>query len=141
MYSKVQEFHEKLGFHVNQPLLKAKSPAVAETARFLLVRSHELETEGLDSVEKLRAHLMMEELAEVLRALEDGDELALLDGLADLLYVVYGTAVSYNLPLDEAFEEVHRSNMTKRPNGPRCRDKGPDYEPPNLKDLLEKRDA
>lgn len=33
--------------------------------------------------------------------------------LADLLYVVYGTAAAYGLPIDEVYREVHRSNMSK----------------------------
>jgi len=33
--------------------------------------------------------------------------------LSDLLYVVYGMGDRLGLPLDEAFEEVHRSNMSK----------------------------
>ena len=89
----------------------------------------------------LRAHLMMEELGECLEALGRGDELGLLDGLADLEYVVVGTAVVHDLPLPEAFEEVHRSNMTKEKqvsdaNSDRVREKGPNYEPPNLERVL-----
>ena len=33
--------------------------------------------------------------------------------MADLLYVVYGTAVSYGIDMDPVFREVHRSNMSK----------------------------
>jgi len=33
--------------------------------------------------------------------------------MADLLYVVYGTAVTYGIDLDAVFAEVHRSNMSK----------------------------
>lgn len=33
--------------------------------------------------------------------------------LADLLYVVYGSAYSMGIPIDEVFAEVHRSNMSK----------------------------
>lgn len=33
--------------------------------------------------------------------------------LADLLYVVYGTADKLGIPLTEVFEVVHRSNMSK----------------------------
>jgi NTP pyrophosphatase (non-canonical NTP hydrolase) len=38
--------------------------------------------------------------------------------LADLLYVVYGTAEELNIPLQEVFEAVHKSNMSKaNPDG------------------------
>lgn len=33
--------------------------------------------------------------------------------LADLLYVVYGTAEELGIPLDRVFQEVHRANMAK----------------------------
>ena len=33
--------------------------------------------------------------------------------LADLLYVVYGTAAAFGLPIDEVYREVHESNMSK----------------------------
>jgi len=33
--------------------------------------------------------------------------------MADLLYVIYGTAVSYGIDMDPVFREVHRSNMSK----------------------------
>lgn len=62
----------------------------------------------------LRMHLIVEEASEVCLALTEQNEVQLLDGLADLYYVTLGTAVSYCLPLSEAFWEVHRSNMTKR---------------------------
>lgn len=58
--------------------------------------------------------------------------------LADLLYVVYGTAVSFGIPIDEVFDEVHRSNMSKLVDGkPVKREdgkvlKGPNYKPPRL---------
>lgn len=62
---------------------------------------------------------------------------------ADLLYVVFGLCVTYNLPIGEAFNRVHRSNMSKLGiNGkPVLREdgkvvKGPNYKEPNLKDLV-----
>jgi phosphoribosyl-ATP pyrophosphohydrolase len=90
-----------------------------------------------------RAHLIIEETAELLSAMHDMDEVKTLDALADLLYVVIGTAVMLDLPLDEAFGEVHASNMSKErqkddPLGDRVRDKGPNYKPPALDVVLNK---
>lgn len=33
--------------------------------------------------------------------------------VSDLLYVCYGLAVDFGLPIDDIFEEVHSSNMSK----------------------------
>lgn len=58
--------------------------------------------------------------------------------LADLLYVVYGTADAFGIDIDRVFAEVHRSNMSKLVDGkPLKREdgkvlKGPNYKPPNL---------
>ncbi len=88
----------------------------------------------------LRAHLQVEELGEELLALANCDELAVLDALADLAYVAVGTAVTFDLPLTEAFDEVHRSNMTKErqsgDEGDRFRNKGPNWEAPDLGRVL-----
>lgn len=61
----------------------------------------------------LRFDLMMEELHETLRAHRKDDVVQFADGLADLLYMVYGTAQEAGIPIDEVFEEVHRANMRK----------------------------
>lgn len=91
----------------------------------------------------LRLHLMMEELGEVSRGLNQKDLQHTADGLADLLYVVVGTATQLGLGpiLHELFAEVHRSNMTKdlglRWPGDRGARKGARYEPPRLAAILE----
>lgn len=61
----------------------------------------------------LRAELILEEAAEIIHALAVKNEVLLFDGLVDLLYVTLGTCVVYDLPAEEGFAEVHRSNMTK----------------------------
>lgn len=85
----------------------------------------------------IRAHLMLEELAEVLLALGTNQEVDLLDGLCDLVYVVLGAANTFDLPFEDAFAEVHRSNMTKgvHANDPRVRQKDT-YDPPKLASIL-----
>lgn len=88
----------------------------------------------------LRLVLVKEEYGEVLSATEADD---LLKELADLVYVTYGYAATFGWDLDEAVRRVHASNMSKLgPDGkPIYRDdgkvlKGPNYEPPYLKDLV-----
>lgn len=93
-----------------------------------------------------RVHLIVEEAGETIQAIADGDMLKAFDGTLDSAYVNVGFCVTYGLPFDEGFEEVHRSNMTKQrqatdPEGHRCRDKGPDFKPPNLQAIKRIRDA
>jgi predicted HAD superfamily Cof-like phosphohydrolase len=83
----------------------------------------------------LRASLIVEEASEIMRALANCDKVETLDGLADLLYVTFGTALVFELPVCEAFDAVHQSNMTKRPSDQRCSDKT-GFVPPDLKRLL-----
>lgn len=59
------------------------------------------------------------------------------DALADMVYVIYGTAETYGIPLDRVIAEVHRSNMTKTASGPMQKPvKGPDYQPPRIAEIL-----
>lgn len=61
----------------------------------------------------LRARLIEEEFEELKAAMEKNDLAGIAKEMADLLYVVYGTAVSYGIEMDPVFREVHRSNMSK----------------------------
>ena len=63
--------------------------------------------------------------------------------LADLVYVCYQYAENLGWDLDEALNRVHRSNMSKlgEDGNPVYREdgkvlKGPNYQPPNLTDLV-----
>ena len=61
----------------------------------------------------LRERLIQEEFEELKEAMGKQDLAAIAKELADLLYVVYGTAVSYGIDMDPVIREVHRSNMSK----------------------------
>lgn len=114
-------------------------------------------TAGTVDLRRLRYALVAEEVGELrdALALRDGldgpeddperiaDLEAILDALADIVYVAFGAALSFGLPLEEAIAEVHRSNMSKlgEDGKPVYRDdrkvlKGPNYSPPNLRPLL-----
>lgn len=41
------------------------------------------------------------------------DAFSVADALADIVYVVYGTALTYGIDLDSVLREVHRANMSK----------------------------
>ena len=62
---------------------------------------------------ELRVKLIQEESDELKEALDSGDLASIAKEIADLLYVVYGTAVSCGIDMDPVFREVHRSNMSK----------------------------
>lgn len=66
-----------------------------------------------EATRALRVRLIEEEFHELQDALAREDVTAVAKELADLLYVVYGTAVSCGIDMEPVFREVHRSNMTK----------------------------
>ena len=87
----------------------------------------------------LRERLIQEEFEELREAMGKSDLAAIAKELADLLYVVYGTAVSYGIEMDPVFREVHRSNMSKI--GGYKRDDGkwvkpPTYSPAAIEPIL-----
>lgn len=103
---------------------------------------------------ELRKRLIREEvLDELFPAMDRGDLVEIADALADVLYVVYGTAVSFGIDMEPISDEVHRSNMTKfstvgayvktcDETGKSLKDEGgktlkpPCYEPPQLAAIL-----
>lgn len=91
-------------------------------------------------LDKMRLRLVSEEFDEVCSAESEEN---LVKELADLVYVTYGYAAAFGWDLDEAVRRVHASNISKLgPDGkPMKRDdgkvlKGPNYQEPNLSDLL-----
>lgn len=66
-----------------------------------------------DQTRALRIRLIHEEFEELKEAMAKNDLVGIAKEMADLLYVVYGTAVSYGIEMDAVFREVHRSNMSK----------------------------
>lgn len=110
--------------------------------RFGLTRNQRPTNPGRD-VHRLRTLLIDEELAEFRNAGESGDLVGVADALADLLYVVYGAAEEYGIDLEPVFAEIHRSNMTKGTALCGCRRdgkvaKGPDYQPPRVREVVER---
>ena len=84
-------------------------------------------------VRDLRMDLLDEEVAELRAAVQQGDIVKIADAIADITYVAVGTAVTYGIPFDAVFAEVHRSNMTKVNTPAKAKPvKGPDYEPPDI---------
>ena len=101
------------------------------------------------SARSRQKNLIVEEFKEFLEAegmlFRDAQEFKsdALKELADLVYVCYQYAENIGWDLDEALDRVHRSNLSKLDddNKPIYREdgkvlKGPNYKPPNLKDLV-----
>lgn len=140
----VQDFHDKLSVSATRPWNEAPLPDLGDIAEELHDIAEWLESKikrGEKDQRWVDCQLMVEEVSEAVHALSVGDEIGFLDALADTAYIIFGRARTYNLPLREAFEEVHRSNMTKekQPDDAakeRVRVKGPNYSPPDLKKVL-----
>jgi len=114
----VQEFHEQFDIHVS-PI-----PSIPD-----------------EQTQILRKRLIQEEFEELQEALQEKDLPSIAKELADLLYVVYGTAVSLGIDMEPVFREVHRSNMSKvggykREDGKWV--KPPTYSPAKIEPLLKK---
>lgn len=120
----VQEFHETYGLPV-------------ETEQ----------TTGSEQTKSLRINLLQEELDELKEALESDDMVETLDALIDLQYVLDGAFLSFGLQNVKmaAFNEVHRSNMSKlgedgkpiRREGDGKVMKGPNYFKPDMTQFID----
>lgn len=116
----VKEFHEMVGAHIE------KRPHIPPI-----------------EVSKLRERLIQEEFQELVTAMEEADIVEVADALGDLLYVIYGTAISYGLDMEPITDEIHASNMTKFEDGRPVKDaggkvlKGKFYKRPNLRPIIE----
>ena len=96
-----------------------------------------------DKINKLRLDLITEELGELKLAMKNNDLLEVADALTDILYVTYGAGHAFGINLDECFNEVQNSNMSKLDDSgkPIYNDsgkvmKGPSYFKPNLNKFI-----
>ncbi len=115
----VQEFHETYGLPVES------APDISDA-----------------KTNQLRINLLAEEVEELQEALAAGDMVEVLDALTDIQYVLDGAYLSFGLQSvkQAAFDEVHRSNMSKlgADGKPIHREgdgkvmKGPDYFKPDM---------
>ena len=115
--SMVEDFHRKFD------ILVQASPAIPNR-----------------STKELRVRLIQEEFDELKEALTQENLVAVAKEMADLLYVVYGTAVSYGIDMEPVFHEVHRSNLSKVGGYKRVDGKWvkpPTYSPASLEPILD----
>ncbi len=87
-----------------------------------------------------RYRLMKDEVEEYLAGVQKGDLENIAKELADILYAVYGTILEHGLQdkMEEIFEEVHRSNMSKDYHEYKMI-KGPNYFKADVKKFLEEK--
>lgn len=119
-YQAVKSFHEAMG----QPV--GEQPHFLDEERF-----------------KFRMKLILEEVAEFIEAVEEGDLVNSFKELADIQYVVNGMAVEMGGNLDKVFDAVQESNMSKLGDDgkPLFREdgkvlKGPNYRAPDVEAVL-----
>jgi predicted HAD superfamily Cof-like phosphohydrolase len=96
-----------------------------------------------DKINELRVSLIKEELDELIEAMNKKDLVEVADALTDILYVTYGAGHAFGINLDDCFEEVQSSNMSKLDNNgkPIYNEKGkvlkgPNYFKPNLNKFI-----
>ena len=96
-----------------------------------------------NKINDLRINLIEEELNEFKYAMSKKDLKEVADALTDILYVTYGAGHAFGINLDDCFEEVQKSNMSKLGNDgkPIYNEngkvmKGPNYFKPNLNKFL-----
>ncbi len=96
-----------------------------------------------EKINNLRISLIEEELDELKLAISDNNIKEVADALTDILYVTYGAGHAFGINLDNCFDEVQESNMSKLDkNGKPIYNesgkvmKGPSYFKPNLSKFL-----
>tara|TARA_B100000029_G_scaffold508926_1_gene596936 strand:- start:1337 stop:1705 length:369 start_codon:yes stop_codon:yes gene_type:complete len=96
-----------------------------------------------EKIINLRIKLIEEELQELKEAIINKDIVEVADALTDILVVTYGGGIAFGINLDDCFDEVHKSNMSKldQDGKPIYNEigkvmKGPNYFKPDLKKLL-----
>jgi len=94
--------------------------AVAQFHAAFRLPMRQLPSTDIDpALASLRIALLEEEVGEFGDAAKKGDLIGIADALADIVYVAYGTPLTYGIDLDSVLEEVHRSNMSKLDAGGR----------------------
>ena len=103
---------------------------------------------GFGSQSSLYFKLIVEEFWELKKAFEEKDLVEIADACADLKWVLEGLEHTLNIPPQEVWNEVARSNLSKissngkvvkRPDGKVM--KPDNWSPPDIKTILEKNNA
>ena len=132
-FQKVRQFTAIMGQPMGRKLR-------AEDMPYPRLSNEDTRDDEVNALFQLRKRLMAEEYMEIVKS--DTPE-NFIKELCDMLYVVYGTGLAFGFDMDEAFNRVHESNMSKLDsNGmPLKREdgkilKGPNYRPAVMGDLV-----
>ncbi len=120
--------------------MTAEQSMVEEFHRKFKIRIQDRPSVPDEATRTLRIRLIQEEFDELKEALAQSHLAAVAKELADLLYVVYGTAVSYGIDMEPVFQEVHRSNLSKVGGYKRADGKWvkpPTYSPAEVQPILD----
>lgn len=99
-----------------------------------------------NKVKQTRIRLIKEETKELIHAIESESVASIAKELADVIYVVLGTVISFGLQdkFVSIFDKVHQSNLSKldrngtfqlQKSGQKVQ-KGSSYEPPDIESIL-----
>ncbi len=126
--TKVKQFHQAMEMAIDSPysseLLKLRQKLINEEVAELNV---EIDT-------------LIAELSST-GTIKNETKLKMYKELADLQYVLSGMVVALSIPMEQIFERVHQSNMSKLVDGKPLKRadgkvlKGPNYKKPDLSDL------
>lgn len=101
-FDDVSDFHQKMGLPVSAESVissqVSQPPAILKESDF-----------------QFRLAFLYEELRELIEGQTNQNLAQVSDALVDIVYVALGTAHYAGIPFNALWEEVHRSNMTKRP--------------------------
>lgn len=140
LYDLVKEFQERQGYPVEVGLdhkcdFEGRQALEAVSTPLQILEDETRRAANLD-LRAARVHLILEETRELVEALLCQDRVATADALTDLLYVVVGSFVTWDMPMDRLFDEVHRSNMSKQASGAHKPAKTGAYSPPDITGVL-----
>ena len=121
---KVRKFHEKMEMAIDQPFSKE---LLEFRMKLILGEVQELAEAGFQlegNIDQAELYVLMQDF---------------LKEMCDVVYVLKGTAVSFGLNFDMAYNLVHKSNMSKYPFT-KCEHgkvlKGKNYKPPALEECI-----
>jgi predicted HAD superfamily Cof-like phosphohydrolase len=115
--SRVKKFHERYG-HPAPPM-----PPLVPDPELVRFRGRLIREEYEELMAELQALCYADDPVRCVELMQK-----VLKETIDLCYVVEGTAIALGLPFEAAYDEVHRSNMSKTPAGPGTKPtKGPNY--------------